>query len=480
MDSRTILAFCGFGVIFWAMIRWKQAVQIAMVLVVLEGAIRKWLFPGAQDLVYFAKDVILLGAYAGFLRSRERTRYKPPSMPALRIALVASAGFGLLEIFNPNLPNLLVGALGFKAYFFYVPLLYVMPAAFSSDVELARFLRRYLLISVPVGLLAMAQFFSPASSALNTYARGGEEGVAGSATTFGSSSFVRVTGTFSYISGYGSYLFATAILILAILSAIKWQFKGHLKVYLALGMTFAGMMMTGSRGPVFTLGLLFPFYWYLAVVRERQGGAIFARLMIGLVLLAVGLSYAAPEAIEAFHDRALGSEDSSSRFSAPFLAPIKIIADAGPFGYGIGATHQTAAAVTQGIVPYSWLNGLVTEVESGRIMLELGPVGFLLVYWVRIYLIFFALRQVFELRTGFHRAIAVAGFLFFLAQMTGSVVFDVTTDIYFWFFGGLLMTVMRLDRPAGVAVPAAAPRRAVPVTTAVPVRNLPALPARPR
>jgi len=479
MDSRTILVFCGFGAIFWAMARWKQALQVAMVLVVLEGAIRKWLFPGAQDLVYFAKDVVLLGGYAGFLRSRERARYRAPSMPALRIALVVGAGFGLLEIFNPYLPNLLVGALGFKAYFFYVPLLYVMPAAFSSDVELARFLRRYSMISVPVGFLAMAQFFSPASSPLNTYARGSEGGGAGDyITTFGSSSFVRVTGTFSYISGYASYLFATSILILAILSAIKWRFKGHLKVYLALGMTLSGMMMTGSRGPVFTLALLFPFYWYLAVVRERQGGAIFARLMIGVVLLAIALSYAAPQAIEAFQDRALGSEDSRSRFSAPFLAPFVVISDAGPFGYGIGATHQTAAAVTKGVVPYSWLNGHITEVESGRVMLELGPVGFLLVYWVRIYLIFFALSQVFKLRTGFHRAVAISAFLFFLAELPGGVVFDVTTDVYLWFFGGLLMTVMRLDRPAGAAVPAAAPRRAVPTATAVPaVRNLPALPA---
>ncbi len=482
MDSRSILVFFGIAAAFWAMNRWKQSFQVAMVLVILEGAIRKWLMPGAQDLVYFAKDVLFLGAYAGYLRSRDRVRYQAPSMPALRIALVAGAVLGLLEIFNPKLPNLLVGMLGFKAYFFYVPFLYVMPAVFASDVELARFLRRYILLSVPVGLLAMAQFFSPATSALNTYARGGEEG--GFATTFGSSTFVRVTGTFSYISGYSSYLFATAILILALLSAIKWRFKGHLVIYLALGMTFFGMLMTGSRGPVFTLALLFPFYWYLAVVRERQGGAIFGRLMIGFALLAVFLSYAAPEALEAFQDRAFGSSDSSSRYSAPFLSPFEIIGDAGPFGYGIGATHQTAAAVTKGIAPYSWLDGLITEVESGRIMLELGPVGFLLVYWVRIYLIFFALRQVFALRTGFHRALAIAAFLFFLAQLPGNLVFDVTADVYYWFLGGLLMTVMRLDRPADAAVPTRAPRRTVaadpPHTPAVPalsaVRLQPAFP----
>ncbi len=446
MDSRTLILLCGFAAGLWAMARWKQSIQVALALVILEGAIRKWLVPGAQDLVYFAKDVVLLGAYAGFWRSRERTRYRAPAMPGLWIALVAGAVFGALEMFNPALPNPLVGILGWKAYFFYVPLLFVLPAAFDSDVDLARFLRRYALLSIPVGLLALAQFFSPSSSPLNTYARGGDAEGAGYVTTFGTSSFVRVTATFSYISGYASYLFATAILLLAILSTVKWRFAGHLKIYFALGMTLLGMLMTGSRGPVFTLALLFPFYWYLAVVRERQGGAIFGRLVIGLGVLAVLLSYAGSQALSAFEGRAIGSEDAASRFAAPFQAPFDILPDAGLFGYGIGATHQTAAAVTQGIAPYSWLHGLSAEVETGRIMLELGPVGFVLIYWARIYLIFFALRQVLRLRTSFHRAAATAAFLFFLAELPGGVVFDVTTDIYFWFFGGLLMTVMKLDR----------------------------------
>jgi hypothetical protein len=474
MDSRSVLILLGAAAGSWALLRWKQALQVAMVLVILEGAMRKWLFPGAQDLVYFAKDVVLLGAYAGFLRSREWQRFQPPAMPALRIALVAGVVFGLFEIFNTALPNLLVGVLGWKAYFFYVPLLYVLPAAFDSDVLLARFLRRYALLSIPVGLLALAQFFSPSSSALNTYARGGEavEGAAGYVTTFGTSAFVRVTATFSYISGYASYLFATAILLLALLSTLKWRFKGHLNVYLALGMTLLGMLMSGSRGPVFTLALLFPFYWYLAVVRERQGGAIFGRLVIGLGVLAVFLSYAGSQALSAFEGRAVGSEDAASRFTAPFQAPFNILPDAGLLGYGIGATHQTAAAVTQGIAPYSWLNGLSAEVETGRIMLELGPVGFILIYWARIYLIFFALRQVLRLRTSFHRAIATSAFLFFLAELPGGVVFDVTTDIYFWFFAGLLLTVMKLDRamsPAPGRVAPAAPRRS----------TLPAMPALP-
>lgn len=461
MDLRLLVIFAGAGVAVWSTLRWQKALQAAMVLVILEGAIRKWLLPGAQDLVYFAKDVVLLGVYMGFLRSRERRTMKPPPMPALYPLLAAAIGFGLFEVFNPDLPNILVGLLGFKAYFFYVPLLYVLPAAFSSDQALGRFLRRYALLSIPVGLLALAQFFSPASSALNAYARNAE-GESGYVTTFGSSEFVRVTATFSYISGYSSYLFATAILLLAVLGTLEWRFRRHLTLYLAFGMTLLGMLMTGSRGPVFTLALLFPLYWYLAIARERRGGAIFGRLLLGIALLAVFLSYAGPQALEAFKGRAEGAEDTSSRFAAPFVSPLHLLPAVGLFGNGIGATHQTAMAVTHGIVPYSWLHGLVTEVESGRIMIEIGPVGFFLVYALRIYLIFFALRQVFRLRTAFHRAVATTVFLFCLAELPGGVVFDVTTDVYYWFFAGLLLAVMRLDRavqPAASPLPLQLPRR---------------------
>jgi hypothetical protein len=51
-------------------------------------------------------------------------------------------------------------------------------------------------------------------------------------------------------------------------------------------------------------------------------------------------------------------------------------------------------------------------------------------------------------------------------------VFDVTTDIYFWFFGGLLLTVMKLDRaippPVDRTFPAVPRRRPMPAMPPIP------------
>jgi len=178
-------------------------------------------------------------------------------------------------------------------------------------------------------------------------------------------------------------------------------------------------------------------------------------------------------AVAAFRGRAASSTgDFLSRLTVPFESPWEVLPSSGLVGYGIGATHQTATAFTQGLVPYSWLHGVGAEVESGRVMLELGPVGFFLVYFIRLFMIGFALQQVLALRTTFHRAVATACLMFFLAQLLGSVIFDVTSDLYYWFFGGLLLTVMRLDRVAvaqAQRMAAAARAPSTPTPRAVPV-----------
>ncbi len=459
MNVRLLVILAGGAAMVWSFRRWRTALQLALVLMVFEGAIRKWLVPGAQDLVYFAKDVLLLGVYAGFLRDRSRLRIRFPAQPVFYSLLAVTALLGLLQVFNPALPNILVGLSGFKAYFFYVPLLFVVPAAFPTDAALYRFLKRYALIAIPVGLLAMAQFFSPASSLLNTYARTNEEDYI---ATFGSSTHVRVTATFSFITGYSSYLLAMAILILCLVAAVRWRFRGNLLLFGALGTTLLPMLMTGSRGPVLFLVLLFPFYWWLAVIRERGGGAAFGRLLIALGLVGGIMMATGQKAIDAFRGRAEAGADVRDRVASPLLSPYLILPDAGLLGFGIGATHQTAPTLAPGVPPYSWLHGLLVEVESGRVMLEMGAVGFLLVYFLRAYLSLLALRQVFALRTQFHRALATSTLLFSLTALPGGIVFDVTADLYYWFFAGLLMLAIRLDREAvhKAARAAAAPRPA--------------------
>lgn len=443
IDSRYLVGLLGAAALFWGFRRWRDAIQAVVVLLVLEGALRKWVFPGAQDLVYFGKDVLLLGAYAGYLQDRSRPRVAVPRLLASMLA--AGAVLGALQVFNPRLPTPLVGLLGFKAYFFYVPLAWIVPAVFSAPALLFQRLRQYLLLAIPIGVLSAAQFLSPADSVLNAYARSGGGGV----STFGSSTHVRVTATFSYISGYSSYLLAVVMLVLALLAANKWRIRGNIALYLCLVSALGGLFTTGSRGPLLMLALLFPVYLWLSLAREAQRDAVLGRILLGLGLVAALVNQVGSDAIDAFYGRAAGSGDMVERVVNPFVQPVSLIYPAGLLGFGIGATHQTAEAVTRGIEPFSWLGDNRVEDEPGRVMLELGPFGFFFIYFVRVYLVLKALEQVFRLRTSFGRAIATSCALFFLAHLPGGVVFNVTADVYYWYFAGLLLCARRLDGAVG-------------------------------
>jgi hypothetical protein len=247
------------------------------------------------------------------------------------------------------------------------------------------------------------------------------------------------------------------MLSLAVLATMRWRLRGNFKIYLVLSMAILGMLMTGSRGPVVIVGATFPIYWWLAVVREKQSGATFVRLLVGVLLVGAFVTLVGTDAIGAFQGRAIGNRlELLGRITEPFAAPFRVLPAAGLLGYGIGATHQAATAVTKGIPPFSWLHGHLIEVEPGRVMLELGPLGFVLIYLGRLQLIALALRQAFRLKTLFHRSIAVSSFMIFLSALPGGVVFDVTTGLLYWFFGGLLFLAMRLDRQAVQAAQATA------------------------
>ena len=451
-----VLGAVGIAVL-WSARHWRAALEAVLVLVVLEGAIRKWIVPGAASYVYFAKDALLLGVYWGFLRSPEARRRAPALPPPLLAALALAALVALLGVFNPRLPSPLVGILGFKAYFLYAPLLWVVPAAYRTEREIGQVIRRYLLLAIPVGALAAAQFFSPPDSALNTYARAGGE--SGSIITFGAVQRVRVTGTFSFITGYSAYLQVVALLALTVLSVRQWRIRGSLAVYAALATTVLGMLMTGSRGPVFLLLLLLPVYWFFGVVREGGLPAL-GRFLLGAGLVLSLVNVVGSDAVEAFRARAAGSSDVRERILLPFVNPFRIAPEIGLVGYGTGATHQMAEAVTESLVPYSWLDHHQYEDEPSRVMVELGLVGFVAFFAFRLGLVLLGLRAVFRLSRPLPRGLALSSLLLFLGQLTGGVVFNVTGGVYYWFFGGLLLLAERLDRqPVAAAVATAAPAR---------------------
>jgi hypothetical protein len=104
---------------------WQSALFGVFVLLVFEGALRKWAFPWAQAQIYLVKDAILLAAYLGFILETQRNP-SAQGIGLIKAVLVAAFVWGCIEVLNPNSPSFLVGLVGLKAYFLYAPSSYRM------------------------------------------------------------------------------------------------------------------------------------------------------------------------------------------------------------------------------------------------------------------------------------------------------------------------------------------------------------------
>ena len=92
-----------------------------------------------------------------------------------------------------------------------------------------------------------------------------------------------------------------------------------------------------------------------------------------------------------------------------------------------------------------WTKGIDFEGETGRVMGELGLFGFLLIYAIRIYVAWVAIRYAHQLRNRELRVLSGVIGAYLVSDIFGFVVFNPTAGLYHWFFVGLIFTFARLD-----------------------------------
>lgn len=432
-------------------LNWRLATFCAMLLVVVEGAIRKWLLPQTHEVVYLAKDAVLTVAYALFAAECVIRHRRPIPRWSINPILAVVASWVVVEALNPNLPDLRVGAFGLKAYCYYMPLAYLVAGLYRTKDDLMAGLVLLALSSIPVSLLGVVQFFSPLDSRLVTYLQWEEGAGIGSVSLVGSSP--RISGTFSFISGYVVYLFVVILILFGLLNTTGRLPHAPRAVYvLALVLAVANLFMTGSRGPFLTMALVVPFG--LVLVRRLFAAPLLVYVpRLGwravAVLLAVWLLFGS--AVSAFVERARSSGDVGYRIFDTLTTPFLFAEYAGLGGYGAASTHQATRILVQDIPEYSWLPTTDFEEEPERVMLELGVIGFALFYLLKVALTWSAWRTAHRLRDPDLRVIAVSVCLIQIGLLLSPVVFNVTAAFYYWFFAGFALLLPRLDRREGSA-----------------------------
>lgn len=412
----------------------------------LEGLGRKYLPVIPPMAFYFLKDIILLSGYLLFRPSPAVTRTMRHLYGAFFLFLVIGIVWTLAEAANPSQTSGLLALVGVRAYWLWWLAPPIIAQALSREKTKRHAIYVLLVMSIGISVLAALQFVSPANSALNLYTVvDGEQVYASDVAIVSSTGRARVASTFTFLTGFQDFTVLVPTLLLAVGLEAK---QARLRNAALIGtlVTAAVLPMSGSRASVLLgAAVLIIAAWTSGLLFTRVG----RRIMIGGGLAAVLSVTLFPEAILGVESRFQDQEETQSRYLTmleAYVPPLAMARIDPPFmGIGTG-TQQNAHASLR--VALDWNE----ESETGRYLVELGPVGFLAVWLSKLGLMIALLRAAKILKRAGRRGAASAAMAYAVLTFNGNLVFDhVWQALYFLGCGFILAEVVSATRPSPAA-----------------------------
>lgn len=378
----------------------RRGLALFLILLLYDGALRKWLLPEAEQLAFVTKDILLATMIGGVLflsgKNLGNTRLQPTVLTFLFMYFI----WCCLQVFNPNLPNILVGIWGLKSHVLYMGLILLLPLAFKSLGDLFNTLKNiYPWMVIPIAVIALMQIGSSADIVLNQSIRGTD-----STAYLGESELVRVTGTFSYISGMTSFLQGSVMLGIGLFFAGARSLSFIVAFFLAI----ACLPASGSRALLVVTFSSAGIMVFTALISRLANFHQVIRISVWLVALGIISLLAQDDVWVAMQERIISSRYDEDRFLTAFTNAFSYFDDAGVFGFGTGATNLGVLAFVGDATPFYWLPQRdYFEEESGRIVLELGIVGWIFSMALRLALLFWSWSLTKNARTHSVRLAAV-------------------------------------------------------------------------
>ncbi|SKB50817.1 hypothetical protein [Dyadobacter psychrophilus] len=358
----------------------KKGIWLYFWLLILEGALRKWVFPSLATPLLIVRDPVAIGVL--FLAFREGIF---TSNAYTIIALLVTFVSFLLTLFVGH-GDVTVAVYGARIMLIQFPLLFVIGTVFTYEDAIK--IGRVLLIISPFMTILMAmQFYSPQSAWVN---RGIGGDVAGGGFS-GAMGFFRPPGTFSFITGLASFYGFVAIYVVFFWLDKSRQVNRWLLV-VATGCMLAAIPMSISRTLLFEVVLAFLF-GLLAASRQpsyipRMAGTLVAGIILFVLLSNFGFFQTATEAfISRFEsaDRVEGGLKGTlgDRFLGGMITAVTETTEQSLFvGKGLGMGTNAGAKLMTGTNRF-----LISEGEWGRIIGEMGLVLGLATILLRVHLI---------------------------------------------------------------------------------------------
>lgn len=450
--------FVGFVAAVTILRNWRSGFYLFLIWMLFEDLFRKYM--GNGPALFFGKDILValvyISLFTAIRRGREK-RFRPPFLLFVWLFFL----LGAVQVFNPNSPHILYGLLGFKTYFYYIPLMYVGYALIRTDEHLRKFLVLNAVLSGLIAALGIAQailgnsFLNPVKLAPELVDLGNLQ----KSTPLSNQLFSLPDSVFVSSGRFDLFLIMAFVLALG---AAGYLLLGNLRgrniVFSTIGVIGVATLLSGNRGAVVfvlisIMVLVVGFLWG-APWRERRVHrvmkAIRRSVVVGAIAIALLLLLFPQEAgsrIAYYAETLLPGSSAYQLENRAWDYPIQNFLDSFTrpnwvLGNGIGTASlgiQYVAKFTGQRIPELWV-----EEGFGVLIVEMGIIAPLVwILWTGA-LLYYSWSTVWRLRQTrfFPFAFAIFWFAFVLLYpMTygGLAAYqNYVNNIYLWLLVGIL------------------------------------------
>ena len=353
----------------------KKGIWAYFILLVFEGALRKWIFPGLATPLLIIRDPIALWV---IYKVWEFGVFPKASYVLTIVAIGFISIFTALFFGHGNLPVSLYGA---RILLIHFPFMYAMGKILDRD-DVLEMGRALLYISIPMALLIGLQFYSPQSAWVNRGV-GGDEAGAGFSGALG---YFRPSGTFSFTNG--NTHFFSLVSPFVIYFWLNSKLINRTILVCATMALIASIPLSISRSLFFSIiiNLLF------AMIGASANSKLVGRAIAAASLIAISIAILSQlsffrTATEAFTTRFTVANEVEGgiegvvgdRYFGGLLGALKTSTIQPFFGLGIGLGTNVGSKLTTGQTTF-----LISEGEWGRLIGEMGPILGLTVIFIRL------------------------------------------------------------------------------------------------
>ncbi len=347
----------------------KTGVWIYFLLLLFEGALRKWVFPSLSSVILIIRDPLVLYLFyiaqrAGLLKN---------NFFYTSILVVSLISFILTMYIGHG--NILVALFGLRIILIQFPFIFFIGSFFSKQ-DCIKLGKSLVYINIGMTILVAIQYFSPQTAWVN-------KGIGDSESSgfTGSGDYFRVPGTFSFTNGLSFfYGFVTGYIF------YFWLENNKLNKLVLSGSTFCLLIaipLSISRAVLIEFIVTFIFLLLISGRSPKIIGRIFLTIILLFAIFAF-LSYLSffTDMKAVFMNRLVGANEAEGGVQTIFMDRIlggmlgALSNNRLPFwGLGLGMGTNAGSTLLTGSATY-----LISEGEWGRLIGEMGLfIGFFVI-----------------------------------------------------------------------------------------------------